>query len=164
MSGASVINIKRQKATISDEKGMFLIQAADQDSILIRALGYAPKIINADLSVTTSQKLKVILEVDAVLLKEVEVIALPSLRDLKNRPYANPSNVKNPAYIPLPEPEPTLPTPSVSGPIGALYNMFSNEGKQIRQLQKHNAHQRQLEQQEEEAQYNKFFKDSVEVQ
>ncbi len=158
--GASISNIRSQKVAVSDEKGRFLMQLAAGDSLLVHALGYKTFLYLHPAEAARQKEIAITLTADAVLLKEVEVFALPSLRDLKTKGFNLPDNVRSPNYVPAPEPVQQLPSPSVGGPIDALYNMLSNEGKQLRQLKAFEQRQAAEQERKEQEDYNKYFKDN----
>lgn len=164
--GASVINMSSQKATIADHEGMFLIQAALGDSLLIRSVGYRSVVHRVEQLSTANEALVTIrLEEVSVKLPEVEVTGLPSLEHLMRnygRREKAPNHVKNPAYAPKTETA-TLSSPSltVGSPIGAMYSLFSREGKELRMLEELQEKQKQEQELEEKRKYNRFFIDNT---
>lgn len=158
--GTVVTHLRDGKSILANEQGRFLIKAATGDSVMFRAIGYKPLLYVRSAGLKQGELIQIVLQLDTVMLREVEVIALPSLRELQQVKYEPRSNVKNPGYIPPPEPKPILPTPTAGSPIGALYNVLSKEAKELKKLKKLHIQQKADEQEKAREEYNKFFKDS----
>ncbi|MCC9166652.1 hypothetical protein [Pontibacter harenae] len=105
------------------------------------------------------------LEEDTISLSEVQVLSPSSLeklmREARSKQLDNPVAAKS---APIPIQKAPLPPPStllVASPISVLYNLFSNEAKQLKQLEEFRKQEQQKKEEQENRSYNKFFKDST---
>lgn len=164
VAGASVINMKTQVGTIADQDGQFLIKASLGDTLVVRSIGFRPTKYSVREQALDKQKVLLYLEEDSVHLKEVEIIALPTLEQLK-RNYGNKQpareNSRNPAYIPPLEAPPKTGQISAGSPISAMYNLFSREGKQLLKLEELRQKQAEEAAQKVRDKYNSFFIDNT---
>ncbi|MDX5421921.1 MAG: carboxypeptidase-like regulatory domain-containing protein [Hymenobacteraceae bacterium] len=139
--GASVVKINSQLGVISDEEGKFLIDVAQEDTLLIRAVGFKPLLYLPKQLPVSEIRVNIVLQEDSVMLGEVEVTSRPSpemiQRALRNMKQKQTSQVKKPGYIPGLEPPPAgpPPPPTVMSPATLLYDLLSREGKEKRKLQ-----------------------------
>ncbi|WP_255474364.1 carboxypeptidase-like regulatory domain-containing protein [Pontibacter qinzhouensis] len=168
--GASVQRVGYTTGVVSDEKGTFLIDIDQQDTLLIRAIGYK-SILYLPRNLPVSElRVSIVMQEDSVMLGEVEVTNRPSQemieRAIRNMKRPDPNYVKNPSYKPpvdIPPPAPAA-APSITSPISMLYEMFSKEGKQKAKLQQILTElemERILkEAQQEREEYNRLFKDN----
>ncbi|MDX5481368.1 MAG: carboxypeptidase-like regulatory domain-containing protein [Hymenobacteraceae bacterium] len=165
--GASVVKINSQLGVISDEEGKFLIDVAQEDTLLIRAVGFKPLLYLPKQLPVSEIRVNIVLQEDSVMLGEVEVTSRPSpemiQRALRNMKQKQTSQVKKPGYIPGLEPPPAgpPPPPTVMSPATLLYDLLSREGKEKRKLQELLLQQAIEQKMKEKEEYNKFFKDNT---
>lgn len=157
---ASILNINTKKGVVANEQGTFLMEISAADSLLVRAVGYKTKLFTMADGFARSHRMDFVLQEDTLMLGEVEVIGLPSLQQLKHMKLTLPDNVRKNAFPPAPEPQRRLPSPDVGGPIGALYNVLSKEGKEIRMYQELQQKEKEEEERKEQERYNSYFKDN----
>ncbi|WP_114780722.1 carboxypeptidase-like regulatory domain-containing protein [Botryobacter ruber] len=169
--GANVIKFSTKTGVVSDDQGKFLIDMQQEDTLLIRAIGYKPVLYVPSKLPVSELRVKIVLQEDSVMLGEVEVTIRPSQemieRAMRNMKQPQVSQAKKPGYIP-PAEEPAPPTPvapTAASPISMLYEMLSKDGKEraklqqlIQQLEKE---QRLKEAEEKKKEYNRFFKDNT---
>lgn len=164
--GAGIIRYGTTKAVVSDAEGKFLIDVAQEDTLLIRAVGYKPLLYLPQRLPVSELRVTIVLQEDNVMLQEVEVTSRPSQemiqRALRNMNRAEPNYVKRPGYIPVPElTPPPPPPPTVMSPISLLYDLFSREGKELRKLQELQFLQLLEQYKANQENYNRFFKDNT---
>lgn len=164
--GATIVKVNTNMGVVSDEDGRFLIDVAQQDTLMIRALGYKPLLYLPKALPVSELRVSIVLQEDSVMLGEVEVTSRPSKemidRALRNMKREESSQVQNPNYIPGLEPAPPAPAPAptIASPINLMYDMLSKEGKQKRQLQEYQQQQEAARRKQEQNEYNKFFKNN----
>ncbi|MFD2514619.1 carboxypeptidase-like regulatory domain-containing protein [Pontibacter locisalis] len=165
--GASIVKINSQRGVISDEEGKFLIDVAQEDTLLIRAIGFKPLLYLPKQLPVSEIRVNIVLQEDSVMLGEVEVTSRPSpemiQRALRNMKREQTSQVKKPGYIPgLEPPPPAAPAPAtIMSPATLLYDMLSREGKEKKKLQELLLLQEIERIRKEKEEYNKFFKDNT---
>lgn len=165
--GASIVKINSQKGVISDEEGKFLIDVAQEDTLLIRAIGFKPLLYLPKQLPVSEIRVSIVLQEDSIMLGEVEVTSRPSpemiQRALRNMKRDQTSQVKKPGYIPgLEPPPPAAPAPAtIMSPATLLYDMLSREGKEKKKLQELLLLQEIERIRKEKEEYNKFFKDNT---
>ncbi|MCC9167806.1 carboxypeptidase-like regulatory domain-containing protein [Pontibacter harenae] len=168
--GAGVIKFGSDVAVVSDAQGKFLIDIAAQDTLLIRAVGYKPLLYLPGRLPVSELRVNIVLQQDSVMLGEVQVSSRPSQemidRALRNMKREAPESVRNPGYVDVDIPPPPPPTPAtIMSPFTMLYEMFSKDGKQNKQVTQWQMQQetelRRQEQEKERKKYNKFFKDNT---
>ncbi|WP_245842369.1 carboxypeptidase-like regulatory domain-containing protein [Pontibacter ummariensis] len=165
--GASIVKINSNMGVISDEQGKFLIDVAQKDTLMVRAIGYKPLLYLPKQLPVSELRVNIVLQEDSVMLGEVEVTSRPSPemigRALRNMKREQSSQVKNPGYIPgsEPPPPPPAPAPTIASPIGLMYDMFSKEGKEKKKLQELLLLEEAEKRRKEREEYNKFFKDNT---
>ncbi|WP_242927849.1 carboxypeptidase-like regulatory domain-containing protein [Pontibacter vulgaris] len=166
VAGAGIIKVGTNKGVVSDAKGQFLIDIQQQDTLLIRAIGYKPLLYLPKKLPVSEIRTTIVLQEDSVLLGEVEITSRPSeemiQRAIRNMKRSETSQVKNPGYIPGSEPPPPPPpTPATMlSPMTMLYEMLSKEGKQRQKLQELYLQQELERRKKERDNYNRFFKDN----
>ncbi|MDX5345785.1 MAG: carboxypeptidase-like regulatory domain-containing protein [Hymenobacteraceae bacterium] len=166
--GAGVFILNKNTGTVSDSNGVFQIRMLPTDTLLIRAIGYKPSLYLLPKQRLNVVTIKVLLQEDEVLLKEVEITNRPSdeqinraMRNMQPRPAA-----------PQPKPNPTVvieqknpgappPEPTIMNPASFLYEQFSKEGKQKQKLREIYEQQAADSAQKERREYNRFFKDNT---
>ncbi|ARS36431.1 carboxypeptidase-like regulatory domain-containing protein [Pontibacter actiniarum] len=168
--GATIVKVNTNMGVVSDEQGKFLIDVAQTDTLMIRALGFKPLLYLPKALPVSELRVNIVLQEDSVMLGEVEVTSRPSKemidRALRNMKRERTSQAKNPNFVPLPElpPPPPPPAPTILNPLNLMYDMFSSEGKQKRQLQEYlqrlEAERQLKEQAKEKQEYNKYFKNN----
>ncbi|GAA4442406.1 hypothetical protein GCM10023188_42070 [Pontibacter saemangeumensis] len=164
--GASVIKVSTKLGVISDEQGQFRIDVGQDDTLLIRAVGYKPLLYLPNKLPVSELRINIVMQEDSVMLGEVEVTSRPSQemidRALRNMKREKSSQAKRPGYIPglEPPPPPPAPAPTIASPIGLMYDMFSKEGKERRKVEELKRKQELEEKMKEEDDYNRFFKDN----
>ena len=164
--GATVIKVSTGLGVISDEQGQFKIDVAQDDTLLLRAVGYKPLLYLPNKLPVSELRVNIVMQEDSVLLGEVEVTSRPSQemidRALRNMKREKSSQAKRPGYIPglEPPPPPPAPAPTIASPIGLMYDMFSKEGKERRKVEELKRQQEMQEKLKEEDDYNRFFKDN----
>ena len=164
--GATVIKVSTSLGVISDEQGQFKIDIGQDDTLLIRAVGYKPLLYLPNKLPVSELRVNIVMQEDSVMLGEVEVTSRPSQemidRALRNMKREKSSQAKRPGYIPglEPPPPPPAPAPTIASPIGLMYDMFSKEGKERRKVEELKRQQELEEKLKEEDDYNRFFKDN----
>ena len=164
--GASIVKVNSSMGVVSDAQGKFLIDVAQEDTIMIRAIGFKPLLYLPKPTPVSEIRVNIVLQEDSVMLGEVEITSRPSPemieRALRNMKQTTTSQVKKPGYIPGMEPPP--PTPSepatIMSPATMLYDLLSKEGKEKRKLQELLLLQELELQKKEREEYNKFFKNN----
>ncbi|PTX12225.1 carboxypeptidase-like protein [Pontibacter mucosus] len=165
--GATIVKINTNMGVVSDEEGKFLIDVAQTDTLMIRALGYKPLLYLPKTLPVSELRVNIVLQEDSVMLGEVEVTSRPSQemidRALRNMKREQTSQTKNPNFIPGLEPPPPAPAapPTILSPMSLLYDIFSSEGKQKRALQEYLDKQAAEQKRKEQNDYNRFFKDNT---
>ncbi|WP_235337166.1 carboxypeptidase-like regulatory domain-containing protein [Pontibacter korlensis] len=165
--GATIVKVNTNMGVVSDEQGKFLIDVAQTDTLMIRALGFKPLLYLPKALPVSELRVNIVLQEDSVMLGEVEVTSRPSKemidRALRNMKREQTSQTKNPNYLPGFEPEPPAPAapPTILNPFGLMYDLFSSEGKQKRQLQEYLEKQEAERRRKEQDDYNRFFKDNT---
>ncbi|RAU82157.1 carboxypeptidase-like regulatory domain-containing protein [Pontibacter arcticus] len=167
VEGATIIKTNSQRGVLSDKTGQFKIDVGQQDTLLIRAIGYKPVLYLPKRLPVSELRVNIILQEDSVMLGEVEITSRPSPemieRTLRNMKQNRTSQVKRPGHLPGldPPPPPDEPAPSIGSPIGLLYDMVSKEGKERRKLEELIKLQQLQQQEKERKNYNRFFKDNT---
>lgn len=165
--GANIIKINTQRGVVSNEEGKFMIDVAQEDTLLIRAIGFKPLLYLPKKLPVSEIRVNIILQEDSVMLGEVEVTSRPSpemiQRALRNMKRDQTSQVKKPGYIPgLEPPPPAAPAPpTIMSPATLLYDMLSREGQEKKKLQQLLLLQEIERMRKEKEEYNKFFKDNT---
>ena len=165
--GANIIKINTQRGVVSNEEGKFLIDVAQEDTLLIRAIGFKPLLYLPKKLPVSEIRVNIVLQEDSVMLGEVEVTSRPSpemiQRALRNMKRDQTSHVKKPGYIPgLEPPPPAAPAPpTIMSPATLLYDMLSREGKEKKKLQELLLLQEIERMRKEKDEYNKFFRDNT---
>ncbi|GAB3198173.1 hypothetical protein GCM10027293_14360 [Pontibacter aydingkolensis] len=164
--GASVVKINSNLGVISDMDGKFLIDVAQEDTLMIRAIGFKPLLYLPKPVPVSEIRVNIVLQEDSVMLGEVEVTSRPSpemiQRALRNMKQNTTSQVKKPGYIPGLEPPPPgeAAPATIMSPATLLYDLLSREGKEKRKLQELLLLEELERQQKERENYNRFFKDN----
>ncbi|MBC5993697.1 carboxypeptidase-like regulatory domain-containing protein [Pontibacter cellulosilyticus] len=164
--GASVIKINSSLGVVSDEQGKFVIDVAQEDTLMIRAIGFKPLLYLPKPVPVSEIRVNIVLQEDSVMLGEVEVTSRPSpemiQRALRNMKQSTTSQAKKPGYIPglEPPPPPEAAPATIMSPATFLYDLLSREGKEKRKLQELIILQELERLQKEREAYNKFFKDN----
>lgn len=167
VAGATVTKISSNLGVITDEQGQFKIDVSQDDTLLIRALGFKPLLYLPSKLPVSELRVSIVLQEDSVMLGEVEVTSRPSQemidRALRNMKREKVSQAKRPGYIPglEPPPPPPAPAPTIASPIGLMYDMFSKEGKERRKVEELKRQQELEEKLKEEDDYNRFFRDNT---
>lgn len=165
--GATVVKVNSKLGVLTDENGQFKIDVAQQDTLLIRAVGFKPVLYLPKPLPVSELRINIVMNEDSVLLGEVEVTSRPSpemiQRALRNMKRQETSQVKKPGYIPglEPPPPPAAPAPSIGSPATLLYDMLSKEGKEKRKLNELLKQQEEERRQKEREEYNKLFKNNT---
>ncbi len=165
--GAGIIKYGTNTAVVSDEQGKFLIDIEENDTLLVRAVGYKPLLYLPKKLPVSELRVNIVLQEDSVMLGEVEVTSRPSeemiQRALRNMKREDPEYVKRPGYRPELEPGPPAPPPppTILNPMTFLYDMFSKEGKQNQKLQQLLLIEEMKRRRQEKENYNRFFKDNT---
>ncbi|WP_235861238.1 carboxypeptidase-like regulatory domain-containing protein [Pontibacter flavimaris] len=165
--GATIVKVNTNMGVVSDEEGKFLIDVAQTDTLMIRALGFKPLLYLPKALPVSELRVNIVLQEDSVMLGEVEVTSRPSKemidRALRNMKREQTSQTKNPNFIPGLEPPPPAPAPAptILSPMTLMYDLFSSEGKQKRALQEYLDKQAAEQKQKEREDYNRFFKDNT---
>ncbi|SIT94525.1 carboxypeptidase-like regulatory domain-containing protein [Pontibacter indicus] len=165
--GAGIIRYGTIQGVISDEEGKFLIDIDQNDTLLIRAVGFKPLLYLPRNLPVSELRVNIVLQPDNVMLGEVEITSRPSeemiQRALRNMKKEEPEYVKRKGYRPELEPGPPPPpmAPTPLSPISFLYDMFSKEGKQNQKLQQLLMIEELKRRIEEKENYNRFFKDNT---
>jgi len=165
--GATVVKVNSKLGVLTDENGQFKIDVAQQDTLLIRAVGFKPVLYLPNQLPVSELRVNIIMNEDSVLLGEVEITSRPSQemiqRALRNMKRQETSQVKKPGYIPglEPPPPPPAPAPSIGSPATLLYDMLSKEGKEKRKLNELLKQQELERQRKEREEYNKLFKNNT---
>ncbi|QCR21096.1 carboxypeptidase-like regulatory domain-containing protein [Pontibacter sp. SGAir0037] len=147
--GASVAVTKNMRGTVTDANGRFLLQVQKGDTLLIRALGFKPKWHPVSKLPVQEIHVNITLEEGNVMLGEVEILA---------------DSITKPQVVPKPEkglPPGLIKASPVGSPFTYLYNIFSNEAKQRKELQRLQMQEYLEYQKEERKRYNTFFKDNT---
>lgn len=137
LGGAHIINLRLRTGTTSNDSGYFSIQAGQGDSLLLTYIGFTPRIVEITWPVTPDTTHFYLVETPTEL-KGVTVYALPPDFLSFKRAFIN---LKLPAdsavvfHIPPLEFYGNLPESggfgiTVAGPLQALYNAYSKEGRQ----------------------------------
>jgi hypothetical protein len=165
--GATIVKVNTNMGVVSDEEGKFLIDVAQTDTLMIRALGFKPLLYLPKALPVSELRVNIVLQEDSVMLGEVEVTSRPSQemidRALRNMKQEQTSQTKNPNFIPGLEPAPPVPAapPTIMSPMSFLYDLLSSEGKQKRQLQEYILRQELEQRKKQQDDYNRFFKDNT---
>ncbi|WP_276499005.1 carboxypeptidase-like regulatory domain-containing protein [Pontibacter litorisediminis] len=165
--GATIVKVNTNMGVVSDEKGKFLIDVAQSDTLMIRALGFKPLLYLPKTLPVSELRVNIVLQEDSVMLGEVEVTSRPSKemidRALRNMKREKTSQAKNPNFIPGLEPPPPAPAPAptILSPMSLMYDLFSSEGKQKRALQEYLQKLEMEQRQKEQEDYNRFFRDNT---
>ncbi|MFD2067298.1 carboxypeptidase-like regulatory domain-containing protein [Pontibacter silvestris] len=165
--GATITRVNSHLGVLTDENGAFLIDVSQQDTLMVRAVGFKPLMYLPKQLPVSEVRVNIVLQEDSVMLGEVEVTSRPSKemidRALRNMKREQVSQVKRPGYIPglEPPPPPEEPAPTIASPVGLLYNMLSREGKELKKLQELKAEEELKRKQQEKKDYNRFFKDNT---
>jgi hypothetical protein len=167
VAGAGIIRFGTQSAVVSDQDGKFLIDIQQEDTLLIRAIGFKPLMYLPKRLPVSELRVTIVLQQDTVMLGEVEVRSRPSdemiQRALRNMKREASNLTMNPGYIPnLEPPPPPVPVaPTALNPMSLLYDMLSKEGKERKKLQElYLLLEYERIKREKEA-YNRFFKDNT---
>ncbi len=168
--GATIVKLNSKLGVLSDENGQFKIDVAQQDTLLIRAVGFKSILYLPKPLPVSELRINIVLKEDSVLLGEVEITSRPSpemiQRALRNMKRTESSQVKKPGYIPglEPPPPPAAPAPTIGSPATLMYDLLSKEGKEkrkINELLEQQQRQQEYERlQKEREEYNKFFKNN----
>lgn len=164
--GASIVKVNSSLGVISDEQGKFLIDVAQEDTLMIRAIGFKPLLYLPKPVPVSEIRVNIVLQEDSVMLGEVEVTSRPSpemiQRALRNMKQSTTSQAKKPGYIPGLEPAPPgeAAPATIFSPATLLYDLLSREGKEKRKLQELLLLQEIERMQKEREDYNRFFKDN----
>lgn len=168
--GATIVKVNTNMGVVTDNLGKFLIDVDQNDTLMIRALGFKPLLYLPKALPVSELRVNLVLQEDSVMLGEVEITSRPSKdmidRALRNMKREQTSQTKNPNFVPQldPPPPPPAPAPTILNPFNLMYDLFSSEGKQNRQLQEYlqklEAERILKEQRNEDAEYNKFFKNN----
>lgn len=164
--GATIVKVSTNLGVLSDEQGQFKIDLAQNDTLIIRALGYKPLLYLPNKLPVSELRVNIVMQEDSVMLGEVEVTSRPSQemidRALRNMKRQQASQTKRPGHIPglEPPPPPPAPAPTITSPIGLMYDMFSKEGKERRMVEELKQREEMERKRKEEAEYNRFFKDN----
>lgn len=164
--GATVVKLNSKLGVLTDENGQFKIDVAQQDTLLIRAVGFKPVLYLPKPLPVSELRINIIMNEDSVLLGEVEITSRPSpemiQRALRNMKRTQSSQVKKPGYIPglEPPPPPAAPVPTIGSPATLIYDLLSKEGKEKRKLNELLKQQEYERQRKEQEEYNRFFKDN----
>jgi len=165
--GATVVKVNSKLGVLTDKDGKFKIDVAQEDTLMIRALGFKPVLYLPKPLPVSELRVNIVMNEDSVLLGEVEITSRPSpemiQRALRNMKRQETSQVKKPGYIPglEPPPPPAEPAPSIGSPATLLYDMLSKEGKEKRKLNELLKQQEEERRQKEREEYNKFFKNNT---
>lgn len=165
--GAGIIRYGTNMAVVSDAAGKFLIDIEQEDTLLVRAVGFKPLLYLPKKLPVSEIRVNIVLQEDSVMLGEVEVTSRPSeeliQRALRNMKREEPEYVKRPGYRPElePGPAPPPPPPTILSPMSLLYDMFSKEGKQNQKLQQLLLIEELNRRKKEKEAYNRLFKDNT---
>ncbi|MBF9251979.1 carboxypeptidase-like regulatory domain-containing protein [Pontibacter sp. 172403-2] len=165
--GATVVKVNSQMGVLTDKDGKFKIDVAQEDTLLIRALGFKPVLYLPKPLPVSELRVNIVMNEDSVLLGEVEITSRPSpemiQRALRNMKRQETSQVKKPGYIPglEPPPPPAAPAATIGSPATLLYDMLSKEGKEKRKLNELLKQQEEERRRKEQEEYNKFFKNNT---
>ncbi|MHC2990984.1 membrane protein [Pontibacter sp. HJ8] len=165
--GAGIIRYGTNLAVVSDAEGKFLIDIEQEDTLLVRAVGFKPLLYLPKKLPVSEIRVNIVLQEDSVMLGEVEVTSRPSeeliQRALRNMKREEPEYVKRPGYRPElePGPPPPAPPPTILNPMSLLYDMFSKEGKQNQKLQQLLLIEEMSRRKKEKEAYNRLFKDNT---
>ncbi len=165
--GATIVKVSSQMGVISDSQGQFKIDVAQNDTLLIRAVGFKPLLYLPSKLPVSEMRINIVLQEDSIMLGEVEVTSRPSQemidRALRNMKREQSTQAKRPGYIPGMEPPPPPPAagPTIANPIGLMYDMFSKEGKELRKVEELKRQQELKQKMKEVDDYNRFFKDNT---
>ena len=86
--GATVIKTNTNLGVVSDEEGRFLIDVGQNDTLLIRALGFKPLLYLPSKLPVSELRVTMVLQEDSVMLGEVEITSRPS-QELIDRALRN---------------------------------------------------------------------------
>jgi hypothetical protein len=160
------VKISTNLGVLSDGNGQFKIDVAQDDTLMIRAVGFKPLLYLPNKLPVSELRVNIVMQEDSVMLGEVEVTSRPSQemidRALRNMKREKASQVKKPGYIPglEPPPPPPAPGPTIASPIGLMYDMFSKEGKERKKVEEMKRQEELERKLKEEEDYNRFFKDN----
>lgn len=146
---ASVAVSKNMRGTVTDSNGRFLLQVQKSDSLLVRALGFKPKLYPISKLPVQEMHVTIVLEEGNVLLGEVEILSEEAVTE---------------KVVPKPKeglPPGLTPASPIFSPATFLYNKFSREAKQRKELQRLQMEEYLRYKQKEKEQYNSFFKDNT---
>ena len=124
----AVVNADREAMVVSDAQGMFTIDAALNDTLVITRAGYA----FTYQQVNTPDTIHVLLKEQNYLLNEVSVTAYrlssnePRAVDISAPLRPTGSQIQVPQSI----------TPTIANPVDYLYDQFGRRPKQMRELQR----------------------------
>jgi hypothetical protein len=154
IEGANIYNFNSKQHIFSNKEGIFLISVKKGDTVIITKPAYKQISIEIDEIILKNKKIEVPLYYKAIMLKEVNIFALPvTYEDLKREfSKSKLSNIYKPmewidipaeerAYIKAPKRKDMLGIellqfiPGGSSPITALYNKFSKKAKMERLYQ-----------------------------
>ncbi|MFD3003772.1 carboxypeptidase-like regulatory domain-containing protein [Pontibacter toksunensis] len=164
--GATIVKVNTNLGVLSDDQGQFKIDVTQNDTLIIRAVGFKPLLYLPSKLPVSELRVNIVLQEDSVMLGEVEVTSRPSQemidRALRNMKREQASQTKRPGYIPglEPPPPPPAPAPTIASPIGLMYDMFSKEGKERRKVEEMKQKEEMERKRKEEEDYNRFFKDN----
>lgn len=143
VEAAHVFTKPGNRATITDESGLFSIRAGLQDTLYVKALGYDDAIIYPIRKhLVSGDFLPVHLKPRTYAIREVTILPYRSYAQFKaafrNHPV---SDIKDPVPLDMPEiaAGPGLQNSGFGitlNPISMLYNQFSREGKELRKYAK----------------------------
>ena len=165
--GATIVKVNTNLGVLSDEQGQFKIDMSQDDTLLIRAVGFKPLLYLPNKLPVSELRVNIVMQEDSIMLGEVEVTSRPSQemidRALRNMKREQVSQTKRPGYIPglEPPPPPPAPAPTIASPIGLLYDKLSREGKERRKVEELKQQEELERKQKEEENYNRFFKDNT---
>ena len=170
LPGVTILKFSTNRGTISDEKGQFRLLVIPGDTLLIRAVGFKPLQYLVHTRVRADLEADIFLEEGSLELPEVKVVGgldyekvNRALRNMKKPPAPK-------VAVKTPEPEPLFPevkgvpnAPSIENPASLLYDMFSKEGKNRRQLEAWLAEEAQkkkaLQEKKKQQAYDSLFQD-----
>ncbi|WP_242916259.1 carboxypeptidase-like regulatory domain-containing protein [Pontibacter liquoris] len=165
--GATIVKVSSKLGVLTDKEGQFRIDIAQEDTLLIRAVGFKPVLYLPKQLPVSELRVNIIMKEDSVLLGEVEVTSRPSpemiQRALRNMKHEQTSQVKRPGHIPglEPPPPPAAPAATIASPATLLYDMLSKEGKEKRKLNELLRQQQAEQERKEREEYNRLFKNNT---
>ena len=144
VSYAHVILLRNLTGTVSDSAGRFMMPLKYGDTLIISHVGYATRVYSLnESSLLYDHRLEIVLLDKIYELKEVVITTFPKTWEEFKYPFENlkGDEAEQPADLQLNKEIPlgyNIPQSgfgiTMNGPITALYNIFSHEGKSRRKL------------------------------